>query len=79
MDWKICSRRHTNDLVTEEILASRNAAWDLEGYLALVGDEGIDGPRLGRGGQSGLVDLEPLEACHRGLRRTWNLRAVYKI
>lgn len=79
MDWKIHRRGHTNDFVTEKILASRNAAWDLEGDLALVSDEGIDGPRLGRGSQSGLVDLEPLEACYRGLCRTWNLRAVYKI
>lgn len=60
-------RRRTDNLVSEEVLAGGDAAGDGERDLALVGNQGVDGPGLGCGVVAVLVDLEPLQASHRRL------------
>ena len=60
----------------EQVLARRDAARDCERDLALVLDELVDGPSVGSGVKSILLDLEPLQASDGALRRIWNLRPV---
>ena len=60
----------------KEVLACGDAAGNGEGHLALVGDEGVDGPFLCRRVVSVLVDLEPLQARDGCLGRVWDLCAI---
>lgn len=51
------SSMESDDLTSEEVVTSRNAAGDPGSVLALVGNELIDGPGLTA--QTILLDLEP--------------------
>lgn len=66
----------TDDLVAQQVLAGRDAARDVEGHLALVGDEAVDAPGLIGRGQSVLVDLEPLQPGDGALGSIRNLRTA---
>lgn len=66
----------TDDLVAQEVLAGRDAARDVEGHLALVGDETVNAPGLVGRGQTVLVDLEPLQTGDRALSSIRNLRTA---
>ena len=62
--------------MTEQVLAGGYAARDGEGHLALVCDQGVDGPLTSGRVVAVLVDLEPLQAVHVALRRVGHLCAV---
>lgn len=59
--------------MAKKVLSGLDAARDLEGHLALVGDKPVDGPRLSRGSQAVFVDLEPLQSSHSCLCRVRHL------
>ena len=66
----------TDHLNTEKVEARGDAARDGEGHLALVRDEAVDSPLLGRHGQTILVDLEPIEAGDGQVRRVRHLGTI---
>lgn len=65
---------HTDNLVTEEVLARLDATRDGERHLALVCDELVDGPRLT--GEAVFVNLEPLQAGDGALGRVGDFCAM---
>jgi len=65
--------RLTDQLNTEQVLASGNTLGEFEIDDTVVGDKGVNSPLAGGRVVPILVDLEPAEASHVGLGGTRNL------
>src|SRR5690606_12248411 len=71
--WVVASSVKGNQFTTEEVVSWRNAGWDGDGDLALVGNQLVNSPLAS--GVTILVDLEPAVLWNRA-SGIWNLGKV---